>query len=337
MNRINWIDNLRGMSILAVILLHSTIAVNGDAGHFSALTETLNQLLAPVRLGLMFFVSGLFVDAGLKKGFSPFLNNKVKSILYPFAIWTVIYGGLKIAFSSLANTPQSPLNIIVMHLSGGGDITWFLHSLFMFFIVIVVVRHLPVWVVLPAFWLASYFLPAIDADSLFSSFDNAHINKSLYLFIFFYLGDLLVRKQTAIPQMASSGTVLTLSLISFALLSLLNLSMRASPDQALLTPLALLSVPLFIWLAMKSRSRLVCYVGVNSIVFYLSHYLAIQFFSKVVRLEGTSPWIHDVKFVLAFLAALAMPWTLCLLRQRGWFNFLFSLKQPKQRAGMKTV
>ncbi len=76
MNRITWVNNLRGMSVLAVILLYSTIAVRVDVGHFTGLTDTLNQLLAPVRLGLMFFISSLFVDTGLKKGFGPFINIK---------------------------------------------------------------------------------------------------------------------------------------------------------------------------------------------------------------------------------------------------------------------
>ncbi|WP_258576351.1 hypothetical protein [Candidatus Pantoea persica] len=198
----------------------------------------------------------------------------------------------------------------MMHLSGG-DITWFLHSLFLFFIAIVFVRQLPPYIVLPAFLAASYLLPAIDGTSMFSSFDNAHVNKSLYLF--FNLGDLLVRKQADIPQLAQNGAILALSLISFIALSTINLTM---------------AVPLFVWLAVKLRSRLVFYVGVNSIVFYLPHYLAIQFFSKIVKLNGPSPWSHDLKFVLAFVTGLAMPWTLCLMR------LLFSLKQA---ARVKTV
>lgn len=76
MNRITWIDNLRGLSILAIIFLHSTIAVHNNAGHFTAFSGLLNEMLAPVRLGLMFFVSGLFVDAGLRKGLGPFLITR---------------------------------------------------------------------------------------------------------------------------------------------------------------------------------------------------------------------------------------------------------------------
>lgn len=113
------------MSVLAVIFLHSTIAVNGNAGHLTVVTEVVNHLLEPVRLGLMFFVSVLFVESGLKKGLDLFVKNKVKSILYPFIIWVGIYGGLKLLFNSVSNNPQSPLNILLSHLSGGGILPGF--------------------------------------------------------------------------------------------------------------------------------------------------------------------------------------------------------------------
>lgn len=86
MNRITWVDNLRGLGVLVVILLHCVIAVNGNAGHFAPLVRILDPLLIPVFLGLVFFVSGLFVDAGLRKGLGPFIQNKVQTILYPFVI-----------------------------------------------------------------------------------------------------------------------------------------------------------------------------------------------------------------------------------------------------------
>jgi len=337
MNRITWIDNLRGLSILAIIFLHSTIAVHNNAGHFTAFSNLLNEMLAPVRLGLMFFVSGLFVDAGLRKGLGPFFNNKIRSILYPFVVWVIIYGGLKIVFSSMANTPQSPLNIILSHLTGGGDMTWFLQSLFIFFVVIIFARQLPFLLVFAVCMGLSWALPAIDPDSVFASFDNTHINKSFYLFVFFYLGDYVVRKQVDIADKVQHGPTLILSLLSFVLLSCLNIFVLESNLPALLSPLALLSVPFFVWIALKLKSGLVYYIGVNSIVFYLSHYLAIQFFSKMVKFESPSAWVNDLKFISAFLVALALPWTLCLLRKRGWFNFLFTLKKPSKSLATKPV
>lgn len=332
MNRLTWVDNLRGMSVLAVIFLHSTIAVNGNAGHLTIVTEVVNHLLEPVRLGLMFFVSGLFVESGLRKGTDLFMKNKVKSILYPFIIWVGIYGGLKLLFNSVSNNPQSPLNIVLSHLSGGGDITWFLHSLFIFFLVIPVVRKIPFYVVIPVALFFSYIIPEIPADSVFSGFDNSHINRSFYLFPFFYLGDLLVRKQADIPAVVSKKSVLLPSAICFIALSLINFISERGIDWQLLAPLALCSIPLFIFVALHTNIKLVHFVGVNSIVFYLSHYLAIQVFAKAVKFTSEAMVVNDLKFIAAFLCALLLPVSICWLRRRGMLNFLFTLKKSPKNA-----
>lgn len=237
----------------------------------------------------------------------------------------------------MTNNPQSPLQVLVMHLSGGGDITWFLHSLFFFFLAIIVVRQLPFWLVIPGCLLVGHWLPAIGADSLFASFDNSHLNKSIYLFIFFYLGDQVVRKQIDIAKLTQHSPLVLASLASVILFECLTLLAAQPASPTLLAALALLAVPLFVWISVRLNSRLVHYVGVNSLVFYLSHYLVIQFFSKIFRLHSDSPWLHDLLFALAFVAAMILPWTLCLLRQRGWFNFLFTMKTSPRVKQAKTV
>ncbi|EJL89836.1 acyltransferase family protein [Pantoea sp. GM01] len=328
MNRVSWIDNLRGMSILAVIFLHCMIAVNQQAGHFTAFNELVNQLLAPVRMGLMCFISGMFVESGLRKGVNRYLRNKVSTILYPFAIWALIYGGLKFLFSSMANHPQSPLGIILGHLSGG-DITWFLHSLFLFFVLIIPARRLPCWLVLALCIIGSLWLPAIPADSLFASFDNLHINKSITLFAFFYVGDWLVRNDTDIALVAQRRQVMGISLASFLLLSTFSLWGGLGQHSPLMLPLALVSIPLFVLLAERVHLRWINYIGRHSIVFYLSHYLAIQVCSKFLRVEHSTLWLDDMRFLLAFMAAVALPAVLCQLRDRGWFGWLFTLKRKR--------
>lgn len=327
MQRIDWIDNLRGFSIIAIVFLHCTIAVNQHAGHFTASAEWLNSVLQPVRLGLMFFVSGLFVDSGLKKGRARFYRNKVQSILYPFFIWMVIYGGLKWMFNSLSNHPQTPMAILLTHLSGGGDVTWFLHSLFLFFLAIIWLRNLAFYLVIPACILASWLLPAIP-DAAFSGFDASHLNKSFYLFIFFYLGDYLVKKRINIVACCQRRALVAFSLCAFIVLSSLNLNTTHIP-YSLLAPLAVMAIPLFIYAATKIQSRAIKYVGEHSIVFYLTHYLVIQAVAKM-KIREDIDWINDGRFLLAFAAALALPLAVCLLRQRGWLNGLFTLKSPEK-------
>lgn len=331
MKRIVWLDNLRGMSILAVIFLHCEISLAGNVWHFSEVSSVINQLLGPVRLGLMFFISGLFVNGGLKKGTACFLQNKVRAILYPFAVWCVIYGGLKWLFSSRTNHPQPLADIIITHLSGGGDITWFLHSLFFFFLAILPLRRLPVYLVIPATLLLSYLLPVIPAGSPLAGFDNAHLNKSLYLFAFFYLGDWLVKNNVDVLPMARKPPVVWCSLLAFLLLSVLNLFSPVSLARQLLAPLALLSIPLFIVFAASSRHRLLNTIGSHSIVYYLSHYLVIQAFAKLVRVDSSSLWVNDLQFVVAFSLALALPWGICQLRNRGIGDALFTLKKKEKK------
>lgn len=328
MNRLIWVDNLRGMSVLAVIFLHCTIAVNGNAGHLTVVSNIVNQLLDPVRLGLMFFVSGLFVESGLRKGVSLFFKNKVKSILYPYIVWVAIYGGLKLIFNSVSNNPQSPANIFLTHLSGGGDITWFLHTLFIFFLVIFWVRKVPFYIVILVALILSYILPAIPEGSLFSGFDNEHFNHSLYLFPFFYLGDLLVRRQLDIPDFIHRSSILLPSLVCFIVLSSLNFFIDHKSTLQLLAPLALCSIPIFIYVALHLNMKLVYFIGGNSIVFYLSHYLVIQIFEKMVNFHSSNVVINDLKFIIAFLCALLLPLSICWLRNRGMLNFLFTLKRP---------
>jgi uncharacterized membrane protein YcfT len=326
MNRVSWIDNLRGMGIIAVIFLHCMTAVNQQAGHFTTFNLLINQILEPLRMGLICFVSGLFVDSGLRKGTRRYLRNKVSSILYPFAIWALIYGSLKFLFSSMVNHPQSSLEIVINHLSGG-DYTWFLHSLFLFFVLIIPARRLPAGLVLGLCLTFNAWLPAIPADSLFASFDNLHINKSLLLFTFFYAGDWLVRNNMDIAQMVQCRQLLHMALGSFLLLSAFSLWGGLRQHSPLLLPLALLSIPLFVALALKINLRSVSYVGRNSMVFYLSHYLAIQLCSKLLANKGRSLWLQDAHFVLAFVAAVMLPTVLCALRDRGWFGWLFTMKK----------
>ncbi|KAB8306260.1 acyltransferase [Erwinia endophytica] len=326
MNRITWIDNLRGLSILAVIFLHCTIAVNGHTGHFGGLSTLINTLLQPMRLGLMFFVSGLFVESGLRKGMRLFLRNKIQSILYPFVVWVAIYGGIKIFFSHYSNHPQSPLAILLSHLTGGGDITWFLHSLFLFFMVIIPLRRIAFYWVILGCMLLSWRLPAIP-EGFFSSFDNMHINKSIYLFMFFYLGDFLIRKKVDILQFCQKESLKAVSLAAFIALSCLNIFIEQKIAPSLLAPLALLAIPLFICVAVKIKHPMIFYIGQNSIVFYLVHYLVIQLFAKVLRSGDESMLMSDLKFMLAFASALTVPLLVCWLRKRGWLNFLFTAKR----------
>ncbi|EPG8548539.1 acyltransferase family protein [Klebsiella pneumoniae] len=321
--RLDWIDNLRGGSILAIIILHLPLALNGSPGYVTKYFHLLDIILGPMRLGLMFFISGMFVDAGLKKGISIYVKNKTKSILYPFVVWAIIYASLKILFMAKSNHQQSVWNVILMHVTGGGDITWFLHSLFIFFIIIIYARKIPIIPVLLTCTVLSCLIPVIHSDSVFSSFDNGHFNKSIYLFMFFYIGDYVIRKNIRLDNL-EVGSVFIVSIISFLLITLINFNFNVKYQY--LSPLALASIPIFVFISQKINFKFIAFIGANSIVFYLTHYLVIQIAAKLIKINNTSPLIQDVKFFVVLIMAVAIPYFICKLRTVGFFNYLFSAK-----------
>lgn len=131
-----------------------------------------------------------------------------------------------------------------------------------------------------------------------------------------------------IPGFIHRPSILLPSLACFIVLSSLNLFIDHGIAWQLLAPLALCSIPMFIYVALHINMKLVHFVGVNSIVFYLSHYLVIQVFAKAVKIHSSNVVINDLKFIIAFLCALLLPLTICWLRRRGMLNFLFTLKKP---------
>lgn len=104
--RDDWVDWLRGASVLMVIVLHAYGFAfdaypelrSGATEQASALMlsiEHLNRSLAPLRMQLMFLLSGLFVARGLDKGIAPYLGGKLRHVLYPYLLWSVLIFALR--------------------------------------------------------------------------------------------------------------------------------------------------------------------------------------------------------------------------------------------------
>lgn len=318
-DRILWIDNLRGFSIVAVVFLHTYLSVGGASGVLFGVPEVINSALYPFRLGLMFFVSGLFVAPGLKKGLPTYYIRKVESIFYPFIVWTILYSCIAVIFATKLNNPRPPLQLLSMHLSGGGDITWFLHTLFIFFTIIIFVKKIPFFIVLPLCWFLYFFLPPIDENSFFESFDNFHFNKSLYLFPFFYLGNMVSECKFDILEFSKNRAVLCASSISCFTVAFFYIFKINFYNEIII--FSILAIPFFVFLSNTSFFNLFNYIGTVSIFFYLSHYLIIQFFAKFIKTNYL--FNRDLKFISAFVASLIFCFIVSYFRKINIVKRLF--------------
>ena len=83
--RIEWIDMLRGLAIICVILGHRQYA---DSGFLS---EYLEPEIYSFHIPLFFFVSGMVFSISKFNSFREFLVKKIKTIIFPMATFSLIY------------------------------------------------------------------------------------------------------------------------------------------------------------------------------------------------------------------------------------------------------
>ncbi len=128
-DRIEWIDSAKGMGIVFVVLGHvmrglvSANLISADTPQFQWFDFTLYTFHMP----LFFFLSGLTVEASLRKGLQQFLVARFWTILYPYLLWSLIIGILLIPFGSGDVTAIDILFIPIYPIS----IFWFLYVLLM--------------------------------------------------------------------------------------------------------------------------------------------------------------------------------------------------------------
>jgi len=92
MQRINWIDNLRIMVIIQVVILHSAVTYSGIGGWYYYDSQELDKLstlffafllthLQAYFMSLLFFVSGYFSQKSLdKKGSEKFISGRFEKV-----------------------------------------------------------------------------------------------------------------------------------------------------------------------------------------------------------------------------------------------------------------
>ena len=318
-NRVLWIDNMRGFSVIFVMLLHVSIISGTDENSNFYIINYINSSLKPFRLGLMFFVSGLFVTSGLNKGIHIFIHRKIKSILYPFIIWSVIYSLAFIISANKLKDPSAYVHYAVSHLSGGGDTTWFLQSLFLFFMAIIFLKKVPYYLVIPTCWLIYIFLPPISSLSLFSTFDNYHINKNFYLFPFFYLGYLLSDSSNKNIEIITHKYAIIISMFSYFFIAILY-----TRGYHIFNILSISAIPFFVYLAKSKIFVIFNYIGSRSISFYLPHYLVLILSNKIISICFPSP--SSGKYIVLFICTLTGSFIITYLRKINIIDCLFVSK-----------
>lgn len=143
--RIAWIDIARGIGILLVVYAHAArglVLAHDLPGE--GWTIAADTIIYAFHMPLFFLLAGLHLERSVARGRRGFIVNKLQTIAWPYFLWSLIQGGLKLAATPYTNHPVTRSDLIAIPVVPIEQF-WFLYVLFF--------SQLFVALVLPRRWL----------------------------------------------------------------------------------------------------------------------------------------------------------------------------------------
>lgn len=309
-------DFLRGLAILLVVLHHSTQIVSARVDELPEFFTFISAFFAPYRMPMLMFLSGLLVAGSIQRPAGEYLWGKIRRILWPIIVWTLIYvtasGGSEFAF-------YEP--------GFWATYLWFLQYIFVYYVLALVVRWIPPWVLIVLPFAGMFLVPNDVIETRF-----------FYLMPFFFLGVFIERIWPRFANWLSTPWAAVLSIIPLGV----------ALYSGLVTPLwyePLAAVPAMIGVLILARLaaamphvgwlKPVRFTGQYSLIFYCVHYPVFAGLGRLAERAGiTDPVISLVGIFILTLAVCAV---FALLGRRLPVSLLFELPKRLWPARTTTV
>jgi uncharacterized membrane protein YcfT len=336
--RVDWVDHAKAISILLVVMMHSTLGVEAAAGAVGWM-HPLVEFAKPFRMPAFFLISGLFLARTIDAPWSRYVDRKVVHFLYFYVLWLTIQFAFKAPGMAMQDgAGAAAASYLTAFVQPFGTL-WFIYVLPLFFIVTRLMRGLPAWLVLAAAAILE-ILPIATGSVIIDEFAARYV--------YFFAGYVLAGQVFAFEAWASRRTGLVVILLAAWALANGLLALSAAPAQlapyaqvftwdtavirlADLAGLSLLAggvgtLALVAFCALLARNRAfdwLAWIGSHSIVVYLAFFLPMAVTRTVLLKIGL---ISDVGTIslLTWLAAVAGPLILhAAVQWTGWGRFLF--------------
>lgn len=194
--RQQWIDYARGIAIILVVYRHVFEGIkNSNLPVFDYIYfEHANTLFFAFRMPLFFVVSGMFVTTSLaKRGIKKFIENRARTILYPYFVWGALQITIQIVLSNWVNAHRTISDYLYLfYLPRGLEQFWYLYALFNVSVLYAFSRVIlknNVWVNLTLgviFLLLSAYIGKNEINVGF-------VSDILHYYLFYAIGDLIGR------------------------------------------------------------------------------------------------------------------------------------------------
>lgn len=325
--RLRWLDYSRGIAIVLVAYAHvrNSLVNNGvlqDA-------ERLLQYDRIVTAGLMpvfFVMSGMFVQSALRQPVAAFTQDKLRTLVYPYVMWSLLYFFLNWALGNHHPEPHHLQDLWTLAYSPRAHM-WYLYALFGLMMLYLLAARLGLS---PASILA-IGVGVLLARSFGFETGGGRVIEAIQVFLpYFALGALVNRRGPAIAlSEAPTATLLGIVAGGYAIAWLAFRAGWLDSDAlrlAVVLPSALAILSIAVLLERAGRAaRWIALLGGYSVQIYLAHVLAYSamrvLLQEVLGIENLA--LH---VVLDGAAALLGPVLLAVVAQRLGIPYLFSLR-----------
>ena len=259
-NKIDWVDNAKGLGIVLVVFGHVWRGVFAKGLLKSNDTFLfVDDIIYSFHMPLFFLISGFFINKSLSKyGRKELIINKVKTVMYPYFVWSVIQILINILLSKYTNNSSDLWSILKIIYEPIAPF-WYLYSIFLMYILSVMLINVDMKLKL---FLGTilYFLPSTNiviVDNLFN------------FYIYFVLGSFFFKKINDFNKpVLSLFFSIPLFLIFFYCYTTI---FKINDIRFYLIPALIGGIIVFSSSKILRQSRIFKYLGNESLIIFLLH------------------------------------------------------------------
>lgn len=316
--RIDWVDYAKGICIILVVMMHSTLGVEKAAGGLSWLNGFI-EWARPFRMPDFFLISGLFLASRIDRPWREYLDSKVVHFAYFYLLWMTIQFALKAwPIYQAGGVPRLAAGYGMGLIQPYGTL-WFIYLLPIFFVMTKLTRHVPP----PLIFAAAALLEVAPIDTGWMLIDEFAAR-----FVYFYAGFWLAKHIFAFA--ACVDRVKTLAILSglvlWAFFNGFMVSRGFSHMPGLSLGLGFVGACAVVSTGvLLSKFRLaegLRYCGANSIVIYLAFFLFMAA-TRSVLLKLAPGFDLGIIALLTTAAGVVGPVLLFWVTRKTALSFLF--------------
>lgn len=320
--RVDWVDYAKGICIILVVMMHSTLGVEKTMGEVSWLNGFI-EWAKPFRMPDFFLISGLFLASRIDRPWRSYLDSKVLHFAYFYVLWMTIqflmkgYGIAK---------EQGAAGAFDAYLSGFTEpygTLWFIYMLAVFFIVVRLLKNVPplyVFIAGAALEIAPIETGHLLIDEFAGRFVYFFAGYWLAPQVFAFASEIGQRNRLAIL----SGLFIwgyanaVLVVIGWAHLPLLGLALGFIGAGAV--------IAMGVFLSKTKLAEAIRYCGENSIVIYLAFFLFMAGSRSILLKTGV---IADPGLISLIVTAAGVIGPVILFWMVRDTRFAFLFRRPR--------